>query len=205
MQMMPGVLSVAAAAALVDLDAVQFGQFTFARPTVAGALLGVLGGDFMTGLQLGVAMELMNLDQVPVGGYVPPDGTIGAACAFGLCRYFGFAGGYAFFIGFALAKMFSPIEMKMRAHRSLWNAPVTAQVVKDPGALGGWILKGMVQQFAVCLIFMLSAVYAAGNIGGVFWALLPQKLHAAFFISYRLVPWIGLTALAYQLYPRKGT
>ena len=205
MQMMQGVLTLSAAAALLELDAVQIGQFTLSRPTVAGALFGVIGGDFITGLQLGLSMELMNLDQIPVGGYVPPDGVLGAACAFSLCRYFGFDSGYSFFMGFVLAKLFSPIEMKMRSARSLWNTDMALKVEENPCALNRWLLRGMSQQVIVSFIFTVAAVYAAGNIGGVGWLFLPLKLRPAFAISFRLVPWLGLTALTASLFPRKGT
>jgi len=57
----------------VALDLVSVPQAMYARPLVAGTVAGLLAGDMMTGLQLGVLLELFALDVLPVGAAQYPD------------------------------------------------------------------------------------------------------------------------------------
>ena len=66
------------------LDLVSVPQAMFARPLVAGTVAGLIAGDVMTGLQLGVLMELFALDVLPVGAARYPDhgpATVAAVAA----------------------------------------------------------------------------------------------------------------------------
>jgi mannose/fructose/N-acetylgalactosamine-specific phosphotransferase system component IIC len=198
-------LLICAAAAAIELDVVQAGQIFLSRPSVAGLIYGFLGGDFITGLQMGLCMELLTLDQVPVGGYVPPSGVIGAACAFMLAHYSGFDGGYAFFLGFLTAALFASVETKLRHERSKWNPKIEAQVLETPAMLERWIYKGFLQQLAAAFLFCLSAFWICSEIGWLGWELLPARLKPAFSLSYRVVPWIGMASLASLLMPRKAS
>lgn len=66
---------------LSGLDLVTAPQALLSRPLVAGAGAGVLLGDPLAGLQVGVVLELFALDVLPVGASRYPDfaaGTIGA-------------------------------------------------------------------------------------------------------------------------------
>lgn len=57
------------------LDRVAAGQFLLSRPLVAAPLTGLLLGDPLVGLQVGVLIELLWLGRLPVGAAVPPDDT----------------------------------------------------------------------------------------------------------------------------------
>jgi PTS system mannose-specific IIC component len=57
------------------LDRVAVGQFLLSRPLVAAPLTGLLLGDPLVGLQIGVLIELLWLGRLPVGAAVPPDDT----------------------------------------------------------------------------------------------------------------------------------
>jgi PTS system mannose-specific IIC component len=60
--------------ALICLDRV-FVQFMISRPIVAGPLIGLALGDPYTGLTAGAFLELLWIDRIPVGPYVPPNDT----------------------------------------------------------------------------------------------------------------------------------
>jgi len=197
-------LLICAAAAAIELDVVQAGQIFLSRPSVAGLLCGIIGGDFVTGLQLGLCMELLTLDHVPVGGYVPPSGVIGAACAFLLARYAGFEGGYAFMLGFLAAWLFGLVETRLRHERSKWNPVIEREVLENPDALSKWVRRGFLQQFAAAFLFCVAAFFVLREIGWLGWELLPARLRPAFSMAYRIVPWIGIAALASLLMPRKA-
>ncbi|MFA5161999.1 MAG: PTS sugar transporter subunit IIC [Elusimicrobiales bacterium] len=202
--MIGGIAAVSAAAAALELDSVQAGQFLFSRPSVAGAIFGIMGGDFLSGVQLGLCMELLTIDQVPVGGYVPPSGVVGAACAFALHRWAGFDSGYSFLLGFILAKLYPFVEIKMRQERSSWNARLESATETDASAAGGWVAKALAQQAALVFVFVFSGICLAVCAGGAAWLAMPAKIKPAFMTAYRVAPWLGLAALTAALLPRRG-
>lgn len=70
----------AALGTLICLDRVV-AQFMISRPIVAGPLIGLALGDPFTGLVTGALLELLWVDRIPVGPYVPPNDTFVAILA----------------------------------------------------------------------------------------------------------------------------
>jgi mannose/fructose/N-acetylgalactosamine-specific phosphotransferase system component IIC len=69
---------------IVALDLVSVPQAMYARPLVAGTVAGLIAGDVVTGLQLGVLLQLFALDVLPVGAARYPDhgpATVAAVAA----------------------------------------------------------------------------------------------------------------------------
>ncbi len=70
---------------LVALDGTSVGQFMLSRPLVAATLAGWIMGDPLTGLQVGVLLELLFLAILPAGGArfpdVGPAALVGAVAA----------------------------------------------------------------------------------------------------------------------------
>ncbi len=56
---------------LISIDRAAFGQFQFSRPMVAALFLGILMGCPAEGLLIGLILELLFLDSLPVGSFVP--------------------------------------------------------------------------------------------------------------------------------------
>ena len=85
---------------LVGLDLVSVPQAMIARPLVAGTVAGWIAGDTEAGLRVGLLLELLALDVLPVGASRYPDygpATVGAA-AFAAA-----AGGWESSLGIAAA------------------------------------------------------------------------------------------------------
>jgi mannose/fructose/N-acetylgalactosamine-specific phosphotransferase system component IIC len=61
---------------LLSLDRFQIGQVMVCRPLVSATIVGWVAGDLSAGLAAGILFELLWLRTPPVGGYVPPDGTL---------------------------------------------------------------------------------------------------------------------------------
>lgn len=57
------------------LDRTAISQFMISRPIVAAPLVAWVLGDPMTGLQIGMMVELLWLARLPVGAAIPPDDT----------------------------------------------------------------------------------------------------------------------------------
>lgn len=70
---------------IVGLDAVSFPQFMLSRPLVAAPLAGAILGDPLSGMWVGVLLELLTLQQLPVGAVrvwdLGPAAVAGAAAA----------------------------------------------------------------------------------------------------------------------------
>ena len=69
---------------VVGLDLASMLQGLFSRPLVAGAVAGIILNDPMTGLRIGVTLELFALDVLPVGASRYPDygaATVAAVAA----------------------------------------------------------------------------------------------------------------------------
>jgi mannose/fructose/N-acetylgalactosamine-specific phosphotransferase system component IIC len=58
---------------LLLLDKWAFGEFGLSQPIVSCPLIGLIFGDFTTGLFLGVALQLVWIDALPLGAGKPLD------------------------------------------------------------------------------------------------------------------------------------
>lgn len=79
------------AGAIILLDKWTFGEFGISQPIVSCPLLGILFGDFGTGMFLGTALQLVWIESLPLGGEKPLDyqsaGVVGITSFF-LARRF---------------------------------------------------------------------------------------------------------------------
>jgi PTS system mannose-specific IIC component len=92
---------------VVGLDLASMLQGLFSRPLVAGAVAGVILNDPMTGLRVGITLELFALDVLPVGASRYPDygaATV-AAVAAGAGESWSAALGPAVLLGLLLAHL----------------------------------------------------------------------------------------------------
>lgn len=80
--MLLDVLSVSLLGGLLCLDRICL-QVMISRPICAGPIIGLLLGDFHTGLIGGAFVELLWNDRVPIGTYVPPDDSLVAIVVVG--------------------------------------------------------------------------------------------------------------------------
>lgn len=63
------------AAVITGLDRTAALQFMICRPLVAGPLTGLMLGDWLVGMQVGMLLELLWIGRLPVGAAIPPDDT----------------------------------------------------------------------------------------------------------------------------------
>jgi len=76
-------------ASVCALDVTAFGQFMICRPIFCAPLFGYLAGDIYTGLWIGMIVELVWINVVPLGVAVPIDITsIGVLSTFWACKFF---------------------------------------------------------------------------------------------------------------------
>ncbi|MDR2709712.1 MAG: PTS sugar transporter subunit IIC [Elusimicrobiota bacterium] len=60
-------------AAIFNTDLTGFGQFMICRPIFCAPIFGFLTGNIVEGLWMGMIVELLWINAVPLGSYLPPD------------------------------------------------------------------------------------------------------------------------------------
>jgi len=194
-----------ALAGLLGLDTVQAGQVLLSRPAFVGPLLGWLNGCPAEGARIGILLELIYMDFIPVGGVVPPNGT--AAAAVGVLAYSagGLAPSLAFFAGMLAGVAYSPVEYRLRAARSEWNAVVERELSAGTLTLRRWLARAMIIENAALGGYVLAWTFLCAAVG-----LLPRiwALYPATDFAYSLMPWLGLCGLYFrfrtQAYKKNG-
>ncbi len=182
-------------AGLLGLDTVQAGQFLLSRPALVGPVLGWLNGCPLEGARLGILIELIYIDFIPVGGVVPPNGAAAAAAAVLAHAYGGLAPSLSFFLGVLAGAAYSPVETRLRGARSAWNPVVEAQAAAGTLELRRWLARAMLAENAAL------AAYAAAWAGlAALLALLPglTRLYPGTDFAYSLMPWLGLSGLYFR-------
>jgi mannose/fructose/N-acetylgalactosamine-specific phosphotransferase system component IIC len=76
-----GFIPVCLLGALISLDTVAVFQILISQPIVACSLIGWLSNDPMTGIHIGLMMQLVWISTLPVGAVTFPDGNLGAIVA----------------------------------------------------------------------------------------------------------------------------
>lgn len=119
-------------AALLELDTTYVGQLSFSRPIIAGPLFGLITGDLMAGVQVGVFTELLFTDISPLGGIIPPSGVMCTAIpmilySLGIELYFGF------FLGVLAGIAYGQLDKWMRKARFKWMVFVEKKVASTRG------------------------------------------------------------------------
>ena len=182
-------------AGLLGLDAVQAGQFLFSRPAFVGPVLGWLNGCPMEGARLGILLELVYIDFIPVGGVVPPNGT--AAAAVGVLAYSagGLAPSLSFFVGMAAGVAYSPLENRQRAARSRWNAEIEGQMQSVTRGLRRRLAGSLLVENAIMGAYVLCWTALCCAL-----ALLPglEVFYPGTNFAYSLMPWLGLSGLYFR-------
>lgn len=185
----------AALAGLLGLDSVQAGQFLLSRPALVGPLVGWLNGCPLEGAKIGILLELLYIDFIPVGGVVPPNGCAAAAAGVLACAVGGLAPSLAFFLGVAAGVGYSPVEYRLRAARSELNALIDAQVAAGDFALRRWLARAMLLEGLAMAGYVLAVTAAAWLL-----ARLPglPRLYPGSDFAYSLMPWLGLSGLYFR-------
>jgi PTS system mannose-specific IIC component len=181
-------------AAVIELDNVSFGQFGFARPFMCGIIFGFIMGDVSAGVQLGIFIELLFVDFTPVGGVLPPNGTVAALCAV-MAACYGAPLYFAFFYGVAVGLLFRFIEMRLRGFTARRMLARQTDLNNNPVKIvNTFVFGSMLFQVAITFGVMLAAVLAAKTF--LYYAKpVGANMHVAFNAAYLAAPWLGVFAL----------
>ena len=181
-------------AALLELDITYAFQTLVSRPIVAGPLFGLLTGDVMAGLQVGIFAELLLTDISPLGGIIPPSGVIAVAIPM-ILHFLGIELYFGFFFGMIASVLYALLETFMRKTRFKWLVFVEEKIVHRPTDIKRIIAAALLLSFSMTFIFVSLMSWIAANFMFAAFSFITPKIHFAFRLAYSAVPWIGLTAL----------
>ena len=191
----------AALVALLELDAVQVGQFMVSRPLVLGPLLGLLFGAPGTGLVLGLCCEFLSLDDVPVGDRLPLNAAVAVAAALLLTRSpRPLPVAAALPVGLAAGWAHQKIETALRYRRQAL-CRIAERSVQDGGTppWGRLFGRALGEQAVATFSVLLVAICVAGPFLGGLWWRVPHGVLAGLDLGWRLAPWLGLGVALYAL------
>ncbi|MEK7388805.1 MAG: hypothetical protein AAB036_03825 [Elusimicrobiota bacterium] len=179
--------------AALELDAVMVAQTLVSRPMIMGVIVGGLAGAPALGALLGVAIELLSLSSLPVGGHLSWSGPVAAGVAALLA-------GAECSIGVSLAggvitgALHSGLEAVERRRRSVAGNALSLGARTDTG-LGPAMVKTLAAHAAVTFVLAASAVVLISAFDRVCWSRAPECLQIGAQIAAFCAPWIGLSSV----------
>ena len=186
--------------ALICLDRVAV-QIMISRPVVAGPLMGLILGDMLTGLVTGALLELLWIDRIPVGSYVPPHDTFVAILATAGAVLTAPSGAPPPRELIALAVLlFAPaawLGQRMEILLRQWNERWLGRALEDaeagdPARLSRRHLSALAGYFAASLLCLGAAMLCGVPLLRLIYAALPQTALQVLALAYFLLPLIGM-------------
>ena len=148
--------------ALIELDTTYVGQFLISRPFFVGTILGALTGNLFLGLQVGIFTELIFIDYIPIGGVVPPSGTIASAIAILMNYFFKMDIYFAFFVGIVCGQIFVFLEKYLRNKRSRILNKIEKKLSERKITPGKIIFRNILMEFFIVFVFLLLSMIMFG-------------------------------------------
>lgn len=189
--------------AFIDSHTTQIHIF---RPIVVGPIVGLIMGDVDTGMQVGVAIELMFLAVIFVGTAVPPNPTISTAIATGIAILGG--GGTELAIATALPVSFIG-QMAETLQNSVINVYFMHRVEKCVKNLNtkGIILNNLIFPMLVNAILyglptFLAIYFGANYVEGIINAI-PDKIITGLSVGGAMIGAVGFALLINSIKAKK--
>lgn len=192
---------IAIAGGFLCLDRV-FLQALISRPVVAGPVIGALLSDPYTGLIAGAFVELLWIDRLPIGTYIPPNDSVAAILITAGSILAGIKLGHLsqslFVFAFLLFLPFGPIGEKVEFLIIKSNDKLSRKAMEDAKA-GDF--KGISRRhiFGLWKIFLgnIILIFIPLLLGSavIIWIypLLPKEILKTLYYTYFVIPIIGVT------------
>jgi mannose PTS system EIIC component len=176
-------------------------QAMFSRPVVAGPLIGWMLGDPYTGLIGGAFVELLWIDRLPFGAYVPPNDTFvvvlvtaGSVLA---GREIGHVSKELIALSILLFVPFGVLGQQLESWIRRSNDRLSQGAVEDAktGNMRGIASKhwtGLAKMFVLSIFFILIALIPGVLFLENIFPLIPEKMISALTYSYFFIPLLGV-------------
>ncbi|MFH1378947.1 MAG: PTS sugar transporter subunit IIC [bacterium] len=191
------ILTIALIGALISLDVTVLGQWMISRPLVSGMIIGSVLGDPWSGFKVGVIIELLWIDVIPVGVSIPLNASIVAVLAsswYILVNRYSMA---AMILGICLAIqagiLFKKIDVSMRKLNVLMVHWIDACVIKgQEKRIPLFIYIGIVLSFARSFIFYIMLLYPGYLVIALLINRLPPEIMRGLHLSSEVLPLLGI-------------
>jgi len=202
---------VSLAGGILCLDRISL-QVMISRPIVAGPLTGWMLNDPFTGFICGAMIELIWMDRIPIGTYVPPNDTMAAVIITAVTIMTGGRLGHTSreLIAFAMLA-FLPLGYAGQ-QLDLWIIRSNDRLAKDAVALADRAdvrgierkhLEAVAKSFVLSVIFILVSITIGSWILMQVFPLLPPFALRALTLGYYFIPLLGI-AVALTTIKRRG-
>ena len=190
-------------AALCSTDITAFGQFMICRPIFCAPLLGYLAGDINTGLWIGMIVEMVWINAIPMGAAVPVDiSMISAISTIWTCKYFpGIHEAAICALAFAVPFTYFYKEIDIGGRN--FNIKIMKWV--ERGVLQGkeWrinagIFAGLFLFLLRAFVFYLFALILGGLVFEIVFLDMPAFVISGFRKAWYLLPILGFGAVLYN-------
>ncbi len=189
---------------LVELDR-HAGAFMLSRPLVIGPVMGLAFGQIEIGAAIGVLMELLSLESVPLGASLAPNATVAVSTA--LLLSLGAKPvpiSFSLPLGLAAGWLFRSVETRIGSNRARLarEADKCLESGREP-AYGQLVLAGLTAQAlvtAACLLLVVLALRPA-----LFWAwpYTPVLVQKGLTFAFAVLPILALATMINSLRPAK--
>ncbi len=193
-------IGIAFVAALFNVDVTAFAQLMISRPVVCAPVFGYMLGDPVAGIWIGIIVEMIWVNTIPMGAAIPQDTTAIAilATAWGILGMSGHRA--AMMLALALAVpagiLFQFIDIRMR-YLNIGVAHWVEKGLMDgkEKRIGQGIAAGMALSFIKAFVFY-AVLIVPGTllVRWIFFKLTPPTM-AGLEAAWRLLPLAGLGVL----------
>lgn len=189
---------------LLTMDAVILGQFGFSRPIVCASIAGYLLGDIKLGLSIGIILELIWINTIPIGTTLVPDVSASALLATYWAGLMPKASDAAIVLSLIFALpvglIFKKTDLMLRRHNSSWNKKIEAAV--EAGDSGIIARATMLAIFMFCAKNFLLFLFALQGYRILFWIfnILYEPLIDGLAAAYKFLPAVGIGVFLFNFY-----
>lgn len=196
-------LLVGVVAGILEWDIYGGFQFQTSRPLIVGPVIGLLLGDFTTGLYIGASLEMIYLGVIAVGAAVPPDATSATAITTALCIVSGIDKEAAITLAVPVAVIAQMLQML------IWTLN-SALIHKADNYLDhGEVERACRMQYVGMLMFFLQgflpaflAIWLGADVVGNIVSSLPEWINNWLTMAGGMLPALGF-AMLFRLMARK--
>ncbi|MGM0441591.1 MAG: PTS sugar transporter subunit IIC [Elusimicrobiota bacterium] len=191
-------LLAAAAGSVCVSDSTVVGQFMISRPIFSGPLIGFLTGDIISGLLIGMLMELIWITVIPMGGAIPADSTVVTVLATYFSNSSSIPTGKSYMVFLVLMLvpvgiLFKKLDILHRA-RNLYFVKNVEKKCKERNF--SYINRATYLSAAFFIfkafLFLGSVMYIGQIIIPVLFSWLPGLLKDSFNFLFYIIPSVGL-------------
>ena len=198
-------LLLATLAGLAQWDSRVFGLNMLDRPLVVGPIVGLILGDFHTGVVMGASLELVWMGLVNIGGATPPDMITGGILGTAFAILAGFDTETAIAVAMPIALLAQSLGILVRIINTTFNR--RADSYAEAGDAKGiekifWLGAAIFFAFSFIPVF-LGIYFGADTVQSIV-SMIPQQLLDGLRMSSGLLPALGIAILMRFIYDKNS-